>query len=101
MKKAPKEAARLDRVIPRINEGFQTLVDDLPNAVKRDVDRARASVRQYTGNAIKGESDGKTVRFLSESRRLETTLLVAAGGAAAIQTSVVAGAGFEPATFGL
>jgi hypothetical protein len=59
--------------------------------VKRDIDRARATVRQYTGNSIRVESDGKTVRFMSESMRLETSLLIAAGGAAASQITVVAG----------
>jgi hypothetical protein len=71
-------------------------VEDLPNAVKRDVDRARATVRQYTGNAIKVETDGKTVRFMSESMRLETSLLIAAGGSAASQTNLVAGALVDP-----
>jgi hypothetical protein len=97
----PREVTKLDRIIPGIDDAFRELVADLPNAIKRDVDRARATVRQYTGSAIRVESDGKTVRFLSESRQMETTLLIAAGGAAALQTSVVAGAGFEPATFGL
>jgi site-specific DNA recombinase len=97
----PREVVKLDRVIPRIDDGFRELVEDLPNAVKRDIDRARATVRQYTGNAIKVETDGKTVRFMSESMRLETSLLIAAGGSAPSQTNVVAGVGFEPTTFGL
>jgi site-specific DNA recombinase len=97
----PREVTKLDRVIPRLDDAFRQLVADLPNAIKRDVDRARATVRQYTGNAIRVESDGKTVRFLGESRRMEMSLLIAAGGAAALQTNVVAGVGFEPTTFGL
>jgi site-specific DNA recombinase len=97
----PREVARLDKVIPRIDDGFRELVEDLPNAVKRDIDRARATVRQYTGNSIRVESDGKMVRFMSESRRIETAILIAAGGAATSQTNVVAGVGFEPTTFGL
>jgi hypothetical protein len=91
----PREVTKLDLIIPRVDDAFRELVHDLPNAIKRDVDRARATVRQYTGNAIRVESDGKTVRFLSESRQMETTLLIAAGGAAAVQTSVVAGARFS------
>jgi site-specific DNA recombinase len=98
---APRELAKLDRVIPRLDDAFRELVADLPNAIKRDVDRARATVRRYTGNTIRVESNGKTVRFLGESRRLEMSLLIAAGGAAASQTNVVAGVGFEPTTFGL
>jgi site-specific DNA recombinase len=97
----PREVIKLDRVIPRLDDSFQQLVDDLPNAIKRDIDRARATVRQYTGNSIRVESDGKTVRFMSESGRMEASLLIAAGGAAASQTNLVAGVGFEPTTFGL
>ncbi len=96
----PREVIKLDRAIPRIDDAFREMVADLPNTIKRDVDRARATVRQYTGNSIKVETDGKTVRFMSESMRLETALLIAAGGAHS-QTNVVAGVGFEPTTFGL
>ena len=98
---APQETTKLDRVIPRIDDTFRAMVADLPNAIKRDVDRARATVRQYTGNSIRVVSDGVTVRFLSESMRLEASLLIAAGGTAASQTNLVAGVGFEPTTFGL
>ena len=99
----PREVKKLDRVIPRIDDAFRELVADLPNAIKRDVDRARATVRQYAGNTIRVETDGKTVRFMSESGRIERAILIAAGGAAGVtsQTSVVAGVGFEPTTFGL
>lgn len=88
----PREAVKLDRIIPRIDDAFRKMVADLPNAVKRDLDRSRATVRQYTGNSIRVESDGKTVRFMSESKRLEQSLLIAAGGAARSYTNLVAGA---------
>jgi site-specific DNA recombinase len=97
----PREVVKLDRVIPRIDDAFRELVRDLPNAAKRDIDRSRATVRQYAGNAIQVKSDGKTVRFMSESKRLEQSLMIAACGAAQSYTSVVAGVGFEPTTFGL
>jgi F0F1-type ATP synthase membrane subunit b/b' len=94
---APRELTKLDRVIPRLDDAFRALVANLPNAIKRDVDRARTTVRQYTGNSIRVVSDGVTVRFLSESSRLEATLLLAAGAGAASQTNVVAGGRFvEP-----
>jgi hypothetical protein len=78
-------------------QAFRELVRDLPNAAKRDIDHSRATVRQYAGNAIQVKSDGKTVRFMSESKRSEQSLLIAAGGAAASYTSLVAGGRFvEP-----
>jgi hypothetical protein len=46
----------------RASPAFREMIADLPNAIKRDVDRARATVRQYTGYSIRVESDGKTVR---------------------------------------
>jgi hypothetical protein len=90
----PREVSKLDGVNPRIGDGFRELVEDVPNAVKRDVDRARATVRKYRGNSIRVESDGKTVQFMDQSGRLEAAIMIAAGGAAASQTTVVAGAGF-------
>jgi hypothetical protein len=91
----PREVRKVDRVIPRIDEAFRELVADLPNAIKRDVDRARATVRQYAGNSIRVETDGKVVRFMSESRRIEQTILIAVGGAATSQTSGIAGACYD------
>jgi hypothetical protein len=64
------------------------------SSIKRDVDRARATVPQYAGNTVRVETDGKTVRFMSENGRIERAILTAAGSAAISQTSVVAGAGF-------
>lgn len=49
----PREESNVARVIPRIAGGFEELVADLPNAVKRDVDRARATIRQYVGDKIR------------------------------------------------
>lgn len=61
------EGSRKDRVIPRLRGAFREMVADLHNATKRDVDRARATIRQDTGNSIKVESDGETVRFLRQA----------------------------------
>jgi hypothetical protein len=93
----PRETIKVDRLIPKIEEGFRELVADLPNALKRDLDRARATLRRYVGSSIRVESDGKTVRFMSESRRMEAEFLAVAGSYSALQTTVVAGARY--ATF--
>lgn len=61
-------------------------VADLFNGVLRDVDRARATVRRYTGNVIRFVTEGDRVRFLSEKAALAASCLRAAGGAAAYKT---------------
>jgi hypothetical protein len=48
----PRGVSKVEKLIPRLAEGFRELVEDLPNAVRRDVDRARATVRQYVGDKI-------------------------------------------------
>jgi|HubBroStandDraft_4_1064222.scaffolds.fasta_scaffold02724_5 site-specific DNA recombinase len=101
----PREESKVARVIPRIAEGFEELVADLPNAVKRDVDRARATIRRYVGDKIlvaEEIQDGQpVVTFRTCKGLMEAAFLRVAGGSHVLQTSVVAGAGFEPATFGL
>ena len=101
----PREEAKVARVIPRIAEGFEELVADLPNAVKRDVDRARATIRQYVGDKIlvaeEIQNGQPVVTFRTCKGLMEAAFLRVAGSSSVIQTSVVAGAGFEPATFGL
>ena len=101
----PKAAAKVETLIPRLADGFEELVRDLPNAVKRDVDRARATVRRYVGDKILVADeiqDGQpVVAFRTQKGRLEAAFLRLAGCSGALQTSVVAGVGFEPTTFGL
>ena len=85
----PKEVARVDRIIPRLVDGFHELVADLPNAVKRDVDRARATVRQYVGDKIlvvDEIQDGQpVVAFRTQKGRLEAAFVKLAGGSNALQ----------------
>ena len=92
-------------MVPRIAEGFEELVADLPNAVKRNADRARAVIRQYVGDEIlvaEELQDGQpVVTFRSNRGDTEAAFLRVAGSSRLVQTKVVAGAGFEPATFGL
>jgi len=101
----PRAVTKVEKLIPRLAEGFRELVEDLPNDVKRDVDRARATVRQYVGDKIlvvDEVQDGQpVVAFRTEKGRMEAAFLRLAGGSVALQTSVVAGVGFEPTTFGL
>jgi hypothetical protein len=92
----PSQEAKVARVIPRIAEGFEELVADLPNAVKRDVDRARATVRQYVGDKIlvaeEIQNGQPVVTFRTCKGLMEAAFLRVAGGSSVLQTSVVAGA---------
>jgi hypothetical protein len=87
---APQTPVDLDRVIPRLTEDYREFVADLPNVVPRDPGRAREFVRQFTGDVIRVKSDGETVRFLTKSGHLQEVLLRVAGGAASLQTRMVA-----------
>jgi site-specific DNA recombinase len=86
---------KIARIFPRLREHFENLVADLPNVVKRDPDRARASIRQITGGSLRVESDGKMVRFLARQGQVEAAFLRAAGGTWNPKIEVVAGARFS------
>ena len=91
--------AKISRHIPRLMDEYREMVSALPAALgdARYVDRARAELRKILGE-IRVEADAKKIRFLNDKSRLSAALAVAVGGTA---NNVVAGAGFEPATFGL
>jgi hypothetical protein len=71
------------------------MLTDLDSASKRDPDRARALLQDLLGE-IRFVEEGEEV--WAEIRNRADHLLLAAGAAS---INVVAGAGFEPATFGL
>ena len=97
---ASPQLAKVERILPRVVDGYLELVADLPNALKRDPARARASIRQLLGGQIRVEVDEKAARFLTQKGRTEAAFLRASGLNFGPQTTLVAGAGFEPATFG-
>jgi hypothetical protein len=75
---------------------LRELAADLPNAVKRDADRARATIRQYVGDKIlvaEEIQDGQpVVPFRSNRGHMEAAFLRVAGSSTLLQTNVVAGA---------
>ena len=85
----PRETANVERLIPRLADAFQELVADLPNAVKRDVDRARATVRNYVGDKIRVVDeiqDGQAVvASKTQKRHLEAAFLRYSGASLALQ----------------
>ena len=97
----PREVVKVERLLPRVVDGYLALVADLPKALKRDPARARANIRQLLGGQIRVEVDAKEARFLTQKGRTEAAFLRMAGAGIQPQTTLVAGAGFEPATFGL
>jgi hypothetical protein len=74
-------------------------VADLPNAVKRDVDRARAPIRRHVGDKIlvaeEIQHGQPVVTFRTCEGLMEAAFLRVAGSSSVLQTSVVAGAGFR------
>jgi len=47
-----RPVTNISSIIAGLAEDFRQLVADLPNAVRRDAERARMTVRQYVGNKI-------------------------------------------------
>ena len=64
----------------------------------RDIDRARAQLRKRLGGNIIVTEASDEIRFETEASTDEMALRMAGNGS---QVFFVAGAGFEPATFGL
>jgi hypothetical protein len=85
----PREEPKLTRLVPRIAEGFEELVADLPNAVARDPDRARATIRQYVGDKIlvaEEVQDGQpVVTFRTSTGHMEAAFLRASGSSRLVQ----------------
>jgi site-specific DNA recombinase len=88
---------RVVRMPMPVGERYRQMVATLEAELSRDVHKARTALRQIVGNEIQvvPHESGK---HLVARIGLDTEALLAAGGA---EIFVVAGAGFEPATFGL
>jgi hypothetical protein len=96
-------------MIPRIADEYRAWIDDLetvlsPEGVKqgfttqRDIARARAQLKQRLGGQIVVRETDTEIRVETEAGTTEIALRLAVSGS---QENLVAGAGFEPATFGL
>jgi site-specific DNA recombinase len=85
------------RVGPRIAERFERMAGELEVRLQRDPERSRTVLIEAIGPQIVLRPD-ESRRFLWAEYGLEEQRLVAAVGMPEI---MVAGAGFEPATFGL
>ena len=93
-------AASLDvaQMVPGVVDRFLAAIDDLPDLLQRtDPDRSREELRRLIG-PIEVEADEQEIRFRTKKGAVEGALSRMAGGPSVF---VVAGAGFEPATFGL
>jgi site-specific DNA recombinase len=93
---------KVEKMLPGIVDAHRAFVADLANRlVHVDPDRARAEIRRLHG-PVKAVPDGDKVRLEVEDGRFEAVLVEAyGGGAKPTVRNLVAGAGFEPATFGL
>ena len=116
--KAEQELARLEvkgsapkaaQMIPKLADEYRAWVNELetvlsPDGLKRglvsdrDIARARAQLRKRLGGNIIVTETESEIRFKTEASTEEMALRMAGNGS---QVMPVAGAGFEPATFGL
>jgi hypothetical protein len=85
-------------ILPRVAERCRALVGRLEEALTKDPERSRIALRDIVGDEIKLEPD-ESGKFLWAEFGLESLSLVAKAAGSSI--NLVAGAGFEPATFGL
>ena len=94
----PPAAANIERRLPEVADRYRALVVRLETSLaEADVDMARAELRRLFGS-IRVDGDQREVRLEADLGAVQASLVKAAGGSA---NNVVAGAGFEPATFGL
>ena len=94
----PRRPPNVERLLPQVMERYRALVARLETSLlETDVETARAELRTLFGS-IRVVSDEREVRFEADLRQTQAALLQAVGASA---NNVVAGAGFEPATFGL
>ena len=106
---AQKPAPRAAKLIPAIADEYRAWVGELetimsPNGLKkglvtdRDIARARAQLKKRLGGHIIVTETDTEIRFETEVGAEEIALRLGSDGG---QVFLVAGAGFEPATFGL
>ena len=92
-------AERLATVLPRALDTYRAMVGDLGKVLQRDMDRARAALRQLLGEIRLHPIDlGLEARF--EVDWLQA-IKIARPAEAGLAINLVAGTGFEPVTFGL
>ncbi len=85
-------------MLPRLNDTYRELVENLEHLPERHIPRARASLSGMTGGHIRLMPDENRA-FLTAEISLDGGRLIEM--ATGQKINVVAGAGFEPATFGL
>ena len=106
---AQKPAQRAAKLVPAVANEYRTWVRELEIIMSpdgrerglvsdRDVARARAQLRKHLGGQIVVTETESEVRFQTEVSAEEMALRMVGSGS---QVFMVAGAGFEPATFGL
>jgi site-specific DNA recombinase len=94
----PVKPAEIERLVGLVVDRYRVIVEALERSLpEADIEQARAQLRALFGS-IKVVADEQEIRFEADLRATQLALLRAAGGSA---NNVVAGAGFEPATFGL
>jgi site-specific DNA recombinase len=85
--------------LPQAVERYHALVNDLPNTLARDIGRARAQLRTLLGDIKLNPAGDHLEAELCGS--FEGLMTLTASNAARVKVKMVAGAGFEPATFRL
>ncbi len=93
-------APGVERLLPQLAERAKAAIDGLERTLMIDPRRARTELAEHVG-PIQVVTTPSEIRLETQKGRFEAALLSATGTEGARQSAVVAGAGFEPATFGL
>jgi site-specific DNA recombinase len=94
---APRSVAQL---LPQLTERSRSAIKNLDKTLAKDPRRARLEMIEHVG-PIRVRTTADEIILEARKGHLESGLLAATGTEGARQISLVAGAGFEPATFGL
>jgi hypothetical protein len=94
----PATTGNVAVMLPRVMDKFRELAQDLGRLAQHDVVRARTEIQRLVGMVELKPENGILVAEINKAH-VAGALLTAAG--ARQQMDMVAGAGFEPATFGL
>jgi site-specific DNA recombinase len=90
----------IEQLLPQLAERSRFAIENLEKTLAVDPRRGRMELAEHVG-PIRVRTTPEEIILEASRGHMESVLLAATGTGGARQISVVAGAGFEPATFGL
>ncbi len=99
---ATRETATLPDILPRLGQHYRELVDRLEDSLKTDIPAAREALKGLVGDTIRLYPTEQGILEAEIGVNFEGLIRLTADQTAdRVSKTMVAGAGFEPTTFGL